>query len=288
MPSDGYSLLDSGAGQKLERFGAYTLARPAAQAVWQRQHPDALWNKASALFTRDGSNQWIANPPLPTSWHATIAEMTFKLSPTDFGHIGLFPEQRPLWRWLHNTITAAIQNRPSPPRLLNLFAYTGGATIAAARAGATVCHVDASKPTVAWARDNASLNNLDNAPIRWITDDVTKFLQRELRRGQRYDIIILDPPTFGRGPNGELFKIEEQISPLLHQCCNLLSDNPLALLFSCHTPGFSPLLLHYLLKQSLKNLHGHCTNGEMTLDGDEPSTFPLPSGSFAIWSPVAP
>lgn len=281
MTINSYTLLDSGEGQKLERFGPYVLARPASQAVWRRQHSDGRWRSPSAIFTRDGTNQWIASPPLPTSWQIQYAEIAFKLAPTDFGHVGIFPEQVPLWQWLRDILKS--EKRPSPPRVLNLFAYTGGATIAAAQAGAAVCHLDASKPTIAWARENAAINNLGKAPIRWISDDVLKFLQREIRRGQSYDAIVLDPPTFGRGPDGELFKIEEQIVPLLQQCRSLLSDKPICILFSCHTPGFSPLLLELLLKQALEGLSGNITSGELILAGAEAATYPLPCGAYARW-----
>jgi 23S rRNA (cytosine1962-C5)-methyltransferase len=283
MIEDAYALLDSGGGQKLERFGTITMARPAAQAVWQRQHNDRRWEQADAVFTRDGTNQWIVAKALPKMWKASIAGITFKLMPTDFGHLGIFPEQRPIWHWIREVCQQWTASRSTPPHVLNLFAYSGGSTLAAAQGGAKVCHLDASRPTVAWARENAALNNLENAPIRWISDDVSKFLNREVRRGQRYDLIILDPPTFGRGPDGELFKIEEQIVPLLQQCRALLTDQPLGIFFSCHTPGFSPLLLQLLLEQALNGLSGTVTSGELTLTGDETATFPLPCGAFAKW-----
>ncbi len=272
-----YSLLDSGNGQKLERFGSHILIRPAAQAVWQPQQPQSLWDTAHATFTREGSNQWLTPQTLEDSWTVSIDDIQFQLSPTDFGHLGIFPEQRMFWRWMRPLL------RKKEAKILNLFAYSGGATLAAAKEGAEVCHLDASKPMVTWARENASLNHLENAPIRWIVDDVMKFLLREQRRGRRYDAIILDPPTFGRGPQGELFKIEEQINPLLAQCRALLSDQPLFLALSCHTPGFTPIIMQKLVEQALNGLGGKVLTGELLLESDLPDTFSLPSGTYAWW-----
>src|SRR3569832_2195063 len=195
-----YQLLDSGAEQKLERFGQYLLSRPCSQAVWKTALSPGEWKKADATFTREPANKWMGTT-LPASWVVEHQGIRFKLMPTDFGHVGMFPEHALLWTWMRNRIKQGSQ-------ILNLFAYTGGVTLAAAQAGAEVCHVDASKTTVAWARENCALNELEKAPIRWIVDDVIKFLQREVRRGRTYDGIILDPPTFGRGSKGEVFKIE--------------------------------------------------------------------------------
>lgn len=278
---DDYILLDSGSGQKLERFGPFVLARPAAQAVWKPQHT-ALWKKANATFTRDGTNQWIASKPLPPNWNINVDGIHFKLSPTEFGHLGIFPEQRSFWKWMRSS-EANLKGK----KVLNLFAYSGGVTLAAALAGAEVCHLDASKPMVAWARENATLNNLDNAPIRWIVDDVSKFLSRELKRGKQYDAIILDPPTFGRGPKGELFKIEEEIGPLLEQCRALLTPKPLFIALSCHTPGFTPHIMHGIMQQAMQGLPGSITTGELLLEcahEAKETTFSLPSGTFARWS----
>lgn len=219
---------------------------------------------------------------LPEQWTINVSDVEFKISPTEFGHLGIFAEQDVFWLWIQHAIKEAKKILNRPPEVLNLFAYSGGVTLAAAKAGAKVCHLDASKGMVAWARENAQLNHLENAPIRWIIDDVMKFLQRELRRGHRYDAIILDPPTFGRGSQGEIFKIEEAIQPLLHSCRQLLSDTPLFLLLSCHTPGFSPIVLRHLLKQYLHDIPGEIDEGEMVLKGKE-DVFALPSGCFARW-----
>ncbi|MBS0635045.1 MAG: class I SAM-dependent methyltransferase [Verrucomicrobia bacterium] len=274
--NDDYELIDSGNGAKLERFGSYTLARPCSQAVWKKSLPETVWDNATATFSRISENRWQTKGKLPETWTIKTQDILFKLSCTDFGHLGIFAEVRPFWHWIRSTIQAA--NRPI--RLLNLFAYSGGVTLAAAQAGAEVCHLDASKGMVAWARENAALNGLENAPIRWIVEDVQKFINREIKRGKTYDAIVLDPPSFGRGSQGELFKIEEHINPLLDSIKALLSDKPLFVLFSCHTPGFTPTALKHLLSQRFK---GTIDTGEMLLEGSK--CFSIPSGAFARWTP---
>jgi 23S rRNA (cytosine1962-C5)-methyltransferase len=275
---DTYQLIDSGLGRKLEQFGPYVISRPSAQAVWAPQLPETEWSKADAQFTREPDNQWIKKKNLPEIWTTEAADITFKISPTDFGHLGIFAEQREFWKWIQNTIRDS--GRPDI-KVLNLFAYSGGSTLAAAKAGASVCHLDASKGMVAWARENAALNHLEKAPIRWIVDDVSKFLARELRRENHYDAIILDPPTFGRGSQGELFKIEEHLPGILKQCRQLLTPKPLFILFSCHTPGFSPIVMRHLLSQMMSGLKGTIDEGEMVLTGK--NSLPLPSGTYARW-----
>lgn len=277
MPKLDYTLLDSGNGRKLEQFGPYILSRPCSQAVWKPQLSDDAWKKAHAIFSREDENQWQSKNPLPDSWNVQVADIQFKISPTDFGHLGIFPEQKPFWEWLSSYL-----KQYKTPRVLNLFAYSGGATLASAKGGAAVCHLDASKGMVAWARENAALNKLEGAPIRWIIDDVTKFLARELRRGSRYEGIILDPPSFGRGSKGEVFKIEDDIIPLLQSCKQLLSDNPLFMLFSCHTSGFSPLAMHHLMTQLMSDKKGTLEVGEMALTGGQ-GIFEVPSGTYAKW-----
>ncbi|MGE3954376.1 MAG: class I SAM-dependent methyltransferase [Parachlamydiales bacterium] len=266
-----YRLIDSGEGEKLEQFGPYLLARPCAQAVWKKQFPEK-WSKADAHFTREEKKGWRGR--LPDEWTVEAEGLTFRLHTTDFGHLGLFPEQIPTFRWLQQTI--------KPPfRLLNLFAYSGGVTLAAAKAGAEVCHLDASKGMVSWARENAALSHLEEAPIRWIVDDVMKFLKREKRRGRVYDGIVLDPPSYGRGAQGEVFKIDEQIVPLLEQCADLLSDTPRFVHLSCHTPGYTPLVLSHLLSQVLPK--GELSSGELVLEGESLS---VPMGAYAKWEPL--
>lgn len=270
-----YKLITSGKGLKVEQFGEYLIERPASQAVWLSSSPNK--KHLSASFTREEGNRWEYSS-LPNEWHISIDGIKFKLSTTDFGHLGIFPEQRPQWNW----IKKQVKNAGRPIELLNLFAYSGGSTLAAASAGASVCHLDASKGMVEWARENAALNGLHKAPIRWIADDALKFIKREIRRGRRYDAIVLDPPTFGRGTKGELFKIEEDIIPLLQCCRDLLSEKPLFILLSCHTPGFTPTTLKHLLNQTMPS--GTIENGEMFLEGDQ-GVLPLPSGTFARWQP---
>lgn len=275
-----YELIDSGNEAKLERFGKMTLARPCAQAVWKKQLNDSVWCNADASFDREDGNQWHGRRKLPTSWQINVDGTVFKLSGTDFGHLGIFPEQRAQWAWIKSIIANAKRNEPI--HVLNLFAYSGGSTLASALAGAYVCHVDASKGMVQWARENAQLNNLANHPIRWIVDDVHKFMNREIKRGKRYDAIILDPPTFGRGNTGELYKIEKDLPETLRLCRSLLSDNPLFMLLSGHTPGYSPVVLQNVLAQGLTNLKGRFEGGEMLLTGND-NAFQLPSGAYIRW-----
>ncbi len=266
-----YELLDSGNGCKFERFGPYTLIRPASQAVWLPQLPQKEWDKSDAIFTREGSNQWVK--AIKKEWTLSVAGIKFRLDATDFGHLGIFPEQEIFWEW--------IQQHTKPGmRVLNLFAYSGGSTLAASLAGAEVVHLDASKGMCEWARENAARNRLEKNPIRWIVDDAIKFLKREARRNSFYDAIILDPPSFGRGSQGEVFKIDEHIYPLLTLCRDLLSKSAKYLLFSCHTPGYTPTVMHNLLTQVAPK--GTIDSGEMLLKG-KPGVFSLPSGTFARW-----
>lgn len=282
-PSDnGYDLLDSGNANKLERFGPYVLVRPCAAAVWDPALPAGDWSSATARFGRDGGNSWTFKEPLPPSWNIQVDGLTFKLVSTGFGHVGIFPEQRPCWRWIRDVIAKDRHARNRSVSVLNLFAYSGGATLAAASAGAQVCHLDASRGMVARARENAALNGLDKAAIRWIVDDVTKFLDRELRRQSKYDAIILDPPSFGRGRTGELFKIETDLLPTLKKCAELLSREPLFVLLSCHTPAFTPIALENVLRQCIKTHKGAVACGEMLLTG-KPGTLAVPSGTYASW-----
>ncbi len=275
-----YELLDSGAGRKLERFGRHVLNRPCAQAVWQPQQPEAYWKKADAVFDREEGNRWHNRTAIPDAWNIAVDGISFKLSGTDFGHLGIFPEQRALWRWITETLTrVASRQRGKKLQVLNMFAYSGGSTLAAARTGAEVCHLDASRGMVQWARENAALNKLGDAPIRWIIDDAHKFMHREKKRGRTYDAIILDPPTFGRGQNGELYKIEEDLPETLALCRSLLSDQPAMVLLSAHTPGYSPIVLQNILDQALKGLNPRLDAGEMVLTGAK-EVYPLPSGSF--------
>ncbi|MGN0893083.1 MAG: class I SAM-dependent methyltransferase [Oligosphaeraceae bacterium] len=276
-----YQFLDAGAGRKLERFGPWILSRPCAQAVWAPQFP-RLWEEADALFSREQGARWqFRSPRLREGWRCSLGGVDFFLKPTDFGHVGIFPEHLLGWRLAGEAIRQC--QGPEAPAILNLFAYSGGATLACAKAGAQVCHLDASRKMTDWARENARLNHLEEAPIRWIVDDVTKFLKRELRRGRRYDGIILDPPSFGRGTCQELFQIDECMQELLGLCREILSPHPLFLLLTCHTPGYTPLVLSHLAIQSLPT--GRLRSGEMTLPTDEAGRLAVPCGAYAFWTP---
>ncbi|MBN4067485.1 class I SAM-dependent methyltransferase [Simkania negevensis] len=270
-----YCLLDSGDGRKLEQFGPYRLIRPAAQAVWHPRLPRREWERADASFSREDAMQWDFYSTLPTHWFVDVGGVTFKVLLTDFGHVGLFPEHAAVWKKAHKQAAPGM-------RALNLFAYSGGATLALAQKGVEVCHVDASKGMVDWARENASANALDNAPIRWIVDDVFKFIGREVRRKRFYDAIILDPPSFGRGKKGEVFKIERDLRALLDGCKQLLSNTSCFVALSCHTPGYTPQVLKNLLMEMMGERPGLITAQEMTL-APQGDGYPLPCGASALF-----
>lgn len=262
-----YFLIDSGNQKKFERFGNQTIVRPCSQALWK---PTLLsWDGADAHFSRLEGKGWEGR--LPHSWVIEHDGLKFKIAPTDFGHLGVFPEHSFLWSWAADLIQEGAS-------VLNLFAYSGGATLAFARAGAQVCHVDASQGMVKWARENAALNGLEDKPIRWIVDDAIKFLQREIKRGRKYDGILLDPPSFGRGAQGEVFKIERDIGPLLQLCKALLSDKPLFLACSNHTNGLSPMVMGHLFEEILP---GKAEVGELFLSAQQGRD--VPTGSYARW-----
>ena len=279
--NDDYELLDSGDGRKLERFGKYVLARPCSQAMWRPTKPESDWNRADASFDREDGNRWHGRSNLPKEWTIETAGVKFKLGGTDFGHLGIFPEQRAQWRWIREEVEVIGRGRgegrgrEGKISVLNLFAYSGGSTMAAALGGAAVCHLDASKGMVEWARENARLNGLSERPIRWIVDDAHKFMKREIRRGHRYDAIILDPPTFGRGAGGEMYKIERDLKDTLALVRDLLSEKPHFVLFSSHTPGLSPIVAENILGQLFPQ--AKLESGEMLLEG---SGLSCPSGIY--------
>lgn len=265
-----YQLIDSGAGQKLERFGGVSLIRPCLQAVWRPMHPEE-WKQADGSFSRNQENRWEWRKKPPSFWIIEIGGVQFKVAPTEFGHLGVFPEHAALWTRVRSLVQKG-------DRILNLFAYSGGVSLAAAQAGARVCHVDASKGMVDWARENAALNRLETAPIRWIVDDVIKFLKREARRDSKYEGIILDPPTFGRGSKGEVFKIESDLMPLLEACKEILATGRKFIILSCHTPGFTPIVLGQVMKQLFKEpVH----TGELMIQSQD--AYAIPSGCYAIY-----
>ena len=279
--TDDYELIDSGDGRKLERFGKYVLARPCSQAMWRPERPEADWARADASFDREDGNRWHGRGNLPKEWTIETAGIRFKLGGTDFGHLGIFPEQREQWRWIRDEVERRRGGERGAVSVLNLFAYSGGSTMAAALGGAEVCHRDASKGMVEWARENAQLNGLGERPVRWIVDDAHKFMRREIRRGRRYDGIILDPPTFGRGAGGEMYKIERDLKDTLALVGELLSERPAFVLFSSHTPGLSCVVAENIMGQCFPR--ATLQSGEMLLEG---KGLKCPSGIYcrAIFS----
>jgi len=274
-----YTLLDSGNFRKLEQVGSYCLERPSPQAVWLPSQNEKVWHQKYAWFERNmtGGGKWCFSQALPKSWLIDFDSLRLKIQPTGFGHFGLFPEQKDNC----SMIRKQIQKSSQPLEVLNLFAYTGISTLAAAQAGATVCHVDAAKGVVDWARENAALSALENKPIRWIVDDAQQFLKREIKRGKTYDAVILDPPSFGRGPDKELWNIEKHLTSFLALLKKIFSNNFKFLIFSGHSEGYTPLALQNLLKDILPEGHFEC--GEMTTQ-EFFAKRPLPSGAFCRWT----
>lgn len=279
-PKNTYQLLDSGNFEKLEQVGRYRLIRPSPQAIWQPHRPK-LWHTADAHYRRSssGGGSWAFKNKLPDHWHIQYGGLTLKIKLTNFGHLGIFAEQAENWDWIRAQIAATHQK---PVRVLNTFAYTGGSSLAAAQAGAEVVHLDAARGIVSWARENAALSGLDGRPIRWIVDDVSKFVAREIRRGNQYDGIILDPPSFGRGKKGEVWKFEDDLPKLLDMCRQILSPNPRFVLLSAHTPGFTALALENLLADMMRGFSGKLSGMEMTIPEADGGRL-LPSGTMARW-----
>lgn len=278
-----YRILDTSEQEKLETWNGISLVRPDPQVIWKTPKKHPLWHRADGHYSRSssGGGSWSFVKKLPVSWKMPYEPLglTFKIQPTGFKHTGLFPEQAVNWDWM----TQHIQGAKRPISVLNLFAYTGGATLACAAAGATVCHVDASKGMVQWARENAALSCLTDKPVRWIVDDCEKFVAREIRRGRRYDAVIMDPPSYGRGPGGEVWKLEENIYDLVQLCAGVLSNMPLFFLLNSYTTGLSPAVMGYLLGSVLKpKFGGNVTADEIGLPVEQ-SGMVLPCGSTAIW-----
>jgi 23S rRNA (cytosine1962-C5)-methyltransferase len=277
-----YELLDTGGGEKLERWGTFVLRRPDPQIIWPLENETKIWQHTDAHYHRSssGGGQWEYHTELPERWTVTYdGKLTFYIKPTSFKHTGLFPEQAINWKWMMDKIAAAGR----PIKVLNLFAYTGGASVACAHAGAEVCHVDASKGVVQWAKENLHLSGLGSRPVRFITDDVFKFVQREQRRGSKYDAIIMDPPSYGRGPNGETWKLEDDLYPFIQTCLSILSDKPLFLLINSYTTGISSTVLQNVLTLAMKRkFGGTITSGEIGLPITH-SGMNLPCGILARW-----
>ena len=278
-----YECLDAGNGEKLERWGNVILRRPDPQAIWTVDTYDEIWKRVDGHYfrSRKGGGEWKFYKKLPNHWTISYKELTFKVSPTNFKHTGLFPEQATNWDYMMNKICKA--NRPI--KVLNLFAYTGGATMACSAAGAEeVVHVDASKGMVSWAKENRDLSHLENNKIRFIVDDCLKFVAREERRGRKYDVIIMDPPSYGRGPNGEVWKFEDNIYKLIEACTKILSDKPLLFLINSYTTGISSTVLENILKTTLLPLYpeGRIEAGEVGLPITK-NNLVLPCGIYGRW-----
>ncbi len=280
-----YELIDTSGGDRLERWGDILLIRPDPQVLWSTPKANPLWRQAHARYHRSssGGGKWERYKPLPDSWQIGYGPLRFNLKPMGFKHTGLFPEQAVNWDWM----AEAIRRAGRPVRVLNLFGYTGGATLACVAAGAHVTHVDASKGMVAWGRENAAASGLQDRPMRWLVDDCGKFVQRERRRGSTYDAILMDPPSYGRGPGGEVWKLEEQIYPLLEQCAGLLSGHPLFFMVNSYTAGLSPSVMQYMLArlliprfggQALADEIGLPVSGALPPAGEKPSFGEKPSG----------
>ncbi len=276
-----YELLDCSGGERLERWGNVVLIRPDPQVIWNTPKEHPLWHRADARYVRskEGGGHWECRRQLPEAWNINYKDLQFKISPTGFKHTGLFPEQAVNWDMMREKIAGAGRSI----KVLNLFAYTGGATLAAASAGASVCHVDAAKGMVHWARENAELSSLAERPIRWIVDDCAKFVEREIRRGNTYDAIIMDPPSYGRGPGGEVWKLEDQIYDLVKLCTGVLSDEPLFFLLNSYTTGLSASAMAYVLGVNMQKFGGGVSAEEIGLPVTA-SGMVLPCGSSAIWS----
>ena len=275
-----YEVLDCSGGEKLERWGDFLLIRPDPQVIWEtpRKHPG--WREYNARYERShtGGGQWNTKK-LPEKWEIHYKELTFQVKPMNFKHTGIFPEQAANWDWAMDKIRHAGR----PISVLNLFAYTGGATMACAAAGASVCHVDAAKGMVAWAKDNARLSGLSDAPIRWIVDDCAKFVEREIRRGKTYDAIIMDPPSYGRGPGGEVWKLEESLYPFVKLCAGVLSDKPLFVLINSYTTGLAPSVLGYLLHLLVAEKYGGTVSWDELGLPVSATGMALPCGATGRW-----
>lgn len=277
-----YELIDCSCGERLERWGNITLIRPDPQVIWKTEKQNPLWRKADAVYHRSqsGGGNWEIKRKIPDFWTIGYRDLTFNIKTMGFKHTGLFPEQAVNWDYTADV----IKNAGRPVKVLNLFAYTGGATVSALAAGASVVHVDASKGMTMWAKENAVSSGVADSPVRWIVDDCIKFVQREIRRGNRYDIIIMDPPSYGRGPGGEVWKLENEVYSFVELCSQVLSDEPLMMLINSYTTGLSPSVMEYILGAVVKpRFGGKVTGSEIGLRATENGLI-LPCGASAIWS----
>ncbi len=276
-----YALLDCSAGERLERWGDVILIRPDPQVIWQTPKTHPLWKKANARYHRSktGGGSWEVYTALPPDWAIRYRDLTFRVKTMGFKHTGLFPEQAVNW----DMVTDLIRASGRPLKVLNLFAYTGGATIACLKAGASVVHVDASKGMVQWAKENARASGVEDQPVRWIVDDCIKFVQREIRRGNQYDIIIMDPPSYGRGPGGEVWKLEDEVYSFVSLCEQLLSPDAKLMLINSYTTGLSPSVMQYILQSTVQPKHGGAVSSDeigLPIAGTDRV---LPCGASAVW-----
>lgn len=291
--ASGYALIDSGQGQKLERFGRFILSRPDPQALWHKRLSSEEWKKADGIFT----DSWDVKKTLPNKWQISLDGLELFVRLSSFKHVGLFPEQAPNWSWLRDRLNDANKGRNTETiadlntEVLNLFGYTGGATLAVAQAGAKVVHVDGSKAAVNWARENAELSGLKDRPIRWLIDDAHIFVKREIKRGRKYQGIIMDPPSFGHGPSNELWKIEDDLLSLIDDCLKILSDDPIFFLINGYAAGYSAISYRNILSPIVEKFGGQIETGELTIREAENPGFEnsgsarlLPCGIFARWS----
>lgn len=274
-----YEIIDMANGEKLEKWGKYILTRPDPQIIWKDKSFPKEWTKSSAVYKRSktGGGSWEYKAKLPQNWQIKYGELVFNIKPMGFKHTGLFPEQAVNWEWMMQKIKDAKRE----VKVLNLFAYTGGATVACLSAGASVCHVDSSKGMVTWAKENVVSSKLQDRPVRYIIDDVVKFVEREIRRGNKYDAIIMDPPSYGRGAKGEVWQFEENIADLVSLCTKVLSENPLFFLINSYTTGISSEVLANILRLEIKK-NGKISNGEIGLPMKN-SKLVLPCGIYARW-----
>ncbi|MFA5987534.1 MAG: class I SAM-dependent methyltransferase [Candidatus Paceibacterota bacterium] len=281
----GYELLDSGEGEKLERYGSVLMSRPDPQALWHKNLDKKVWQNVHARFVnKEGKVGWEAGADIPKKWMMEFGGLKFWIKPTAFKHTGIFPEQLENWNWMRGIIKSAV-SKGRPVSVLNLFGYTGGATLAAAQAGASVCHLDASKVAISWGKENADISGLSDKPIRWILDDAVDFVQREIRRGNKYDGIVMDPPSFGHGPDGQVWKIEKSLLPFLDDCKKLLSEDSLFVLVNGYAAGYSSLAYRNSLHGIVADFPGvgkDIESGELAIEESKSGRL-LPCGIFARW-----
>ncbi len=282
-PEKNYELIDSGSGAKIERYGNFILRRPDPQALWQKTLPEKEWQKADGWFKAEKENAgWHLKSGVPEEWPIEFSGLKFLVKPTPFKHTGVFPEQKNNWGWIANCIAKSLKQNRKEISIINLFGYTGGASLVCAKSGAKVCHIDGSKTAIAWAKKNAEISKLADKPIRWILDDALAFLRREIKRQKQYDGIIMDPPAFGRGPKGEVWKIEKDFPELMELCQKILSPNPLFFLINGYASGYSSIAYENNLIPILKKYGGRIESGELAIRESKAWRL-LPCGIFSRW-----